>query len=173
MTTLTTVSSSPNATLSSSSPGTEQTSSDILPAAINPHDNGTDNGAVFNYYFLFLVMFGVLVAVLLWWLQRQKKRRKELTRLGAQDALARDMEGWTNTRRFMHGRYARNHQAAFIRREEGLDEHGEAPPPYQPKNEATEAQEPVEAAQTAASRVTIPLRTVAKDVIDRSRPPAY
>lgn len=173
MTTLSTISSSFNATSSSSSARTEQTSSDIFSATTPSNDNGTHNDVVFNYYFLFLVVFGIIMAALLWWLQRQKRRRKELTRLNGQHALARDMEGWTSTRRFMHGRYARNHQAAFIRCEEGLDEYGEAPPLYQPKSEITKAKEPLEAAQIAASRVTIPLRTVSRDKIDRARPPEY
>ncbi|KAF1845035.1 uncharacterized protein K460DRAFT_354894 [Cucurbitaria berberidis CBS 394.84] len=160
-----------NSTASSSSPTHEQTPPDMFPATTPPHDDDTHD--VFNYYFLFLVVFGVLVAILLWWLHRQKQRRTELARLSGQHALARDMEGWAGTRRFMHGRHARNHQAAFIRRQEGLDEHGEAPPPYQPKSESTGAQRPAEAAQVAAGRISIPLGTVSRYEIEGARPPAY
>lgn len=166
-------SSTSNTTSSSSSPTTKQTPSDIFSAATSPDDTSTPNNPVFNYYFLFLALFGVLVAVLLWWIHREKKRRKELTRLSGQNALARDLEGWTNTRRFMHGRYNRNHRTAFIRGEEGFDEHGEAPPPYQPKSDMTKAQESSQAAQDAAGLLTIPLGALPRDEIERARPPAY
>ena len=94
-------------------------------------------------------------------------------RLSGQDALARDLDGWVNTRRWMHGAWRHNQTAAFVRREEGLNEHGEAPPPYQPKSEVTVGQEDAGTAQDSASGLTIPLRTLSRDAIEGSRPPEY
>jgi hypothetical protein len=74
--------------------------------------------------------------------------------------LARDLEGWQTTHRLMHGRYRAN-GAVTVQRDEGLDEHGEAPPPYQPKTEG------------AAADVTIPLRTLPREEVARSQPPQY
>ncbi|KAF2193711.1 hypothetical protein K469DRAFT_745205 [Zopfia rhizophila CBS 207.26] len=144
----------------------------------NPHsgqynaDQETKEG-VFNYYFLFLALFGVVVAVFLWWIHRRKKRRKEQLRLSGQNALARDLDGWVNTRRWMHGGWRHNHTAAFVRREEGLDERGEAPPPYEPKADTAGGQGDAQPVQDSASELTVPLRTLQRDDIERSRPPEY
>jgi hypothetical protein len=129
--------------------------------------------SVFNYYFLILVAFGVLVAVGLWWIRRRRKRRKEQMRLSGQHALARDLDGWVNTRRWIHGTWRHNQAAAFVRREEGLNEHGEAPPPYQPTHEAPVASGEPQVRQDPVSGLSIPLRTLSRDAIETLRPPEY
>lgn len=48
---------------------------------------------------------------------RRRRQRQAHNRFGGQSALARDLETWPGARR-------------PPRREEGLDERGEAPPPY-------------------------------------------
>ncbi|KAF2110695.1 hypothetical protein BDV96DRAFT_500757 [Lophiotrema nucula] len=148
------------------------------PLGIPPASTGSDpttrrNESVFNYYFLFLAAFGVLVAVGLWWLHRRRKRRKELMRLSGQNALARDLDGWVNSRRWMYGRWRHNQAAAFVRQEEGLDENGEAPPPYQPKGETTVSQSNATPDRQATNDIMIPLRTLSRDEIERTRPPEY
>lgn len=173
MTTHFMTSSTPNTTTSS----TTSIDSPDQPAGLFPITDSADvdrqrKESVFNYYFLFLAAFGVLIVVGLWWIHRRRKRRKEQMRLSGHNALARDLDGWVNTRRWMHGAWRYN-QPAFVRREEGLDEHGEAPPPYQPKSEATVAQGDIAAAQDATAGLTIPLRTLSRDEIERSRPPGY
>lgn len=125
---------------------------------------------VFNYYWLLLAAFGILLAVIMWWAHRQRRKRKELMRRSGQNALARDMEGWINTRRWFHGSGRMNMTRAFVRREEGLNEHGEAPPPYQPKSNVTVAQDPP---HDLANGPTIPLRTLSRDVLDTGLPPEY
>ncbi len=140
-------------------------------------DTDSDDDAedhVFNYYFLFLVLFGVLLAGVLWWLWRRLKRRKVRTQLAGQNALARDLEGWTSPRRFLHGRYGRNNNAAIARREEGLNERGEAPPPYQPKAEGTATLHALdEEEEDSSGSVTVPLRTLPRQEAERTHPPAY
>lgn len=137
----------------------------------NPETQRRDTA--FNYYFLILAGFGIFVAIGLWWIRRRRKWRKEQMRLSGQNALARDLDGWVNTRRWMHGARRHNQTAAFVRREEGLNEHGEAPPPYQPKNEVTVAQDSAIPAQDPASGLSIPLRTLSRDEIQISHPPNY
>ncbi|KAF2130490.1 hypothetical protein P153DRAFT_356249 [Dothidotthia symphoricarpi CBS 119687] len=125
---------------------------------------------VFNYYFLFFALFGALVAGSLWWAHRRRKKQKEQTRLSGQHALAQDLEGLINTRRFMHGENSHSQTGALIQREEGLDEHGEAPPPYKPKSEDTVA---AGTTQSMDDCVTIPLRTLLRDGVERAQPPLY
>lgn len=170
-TTLSTINIFSNSTTTSNAQPTNQPPPDLVPAS-HPDNTVTRKEIVFNYYFLFLALFGVLVAALLWWLHRRRKQQKQLARQGGQEALARDLEGWTGTRHFFHGRYARNQDAAFIRRAEGLDEHGHAPPPYRPKRDMVMIQEPPEAARIAADRVSVPLRTHTGDQAE-SLPPGY
>ncbi|KAF2468435.1 uncharacterized protein BDR25DRAFT_180463, partial [Lindgomyces ingoldianus] len=147
-----------------------------IPFATPPADSSDTTQerkeGVFNYYFLFLAIFGLLVAVSLWLIHRRRKRRKEQMRLSGQNALARDLDGWVNTRRWMHGSW-RHNQTGFVRREEGLDEHGEAPPPYEPKSETTVGQDGVSTNRQPAGGLAIPLRTLQRDEIERSRPPEY
>ncbi|KAF1957203.1 hypothetical protein CC80DRAFT_375639, partial [Byssothecium circinans] len=124
---------------------------------------------IINYYFLFLALFGILVAVFLWWVHKRRKRRKEAMRLSGQNALARDMDGWINTRRWLHGTQRHNQTAAFVRRE-GLDERGEAPPPYQPKSEGTISVVPE---RGGVEGLAIPLRSLSREDIEQARPPEY
>ena len=162
-----------NATTSSDvSTSTRNTITPLFPESNNPDPTAERNEGVFNYYFLFLAVFGVLVAVFLWWLHRRRRKRKEQMRLSGQNALARDMEGWINTRRWFHGAWRPNQTATFIRREEGLNEDGEAPPPYQPKGTATVTQS---ASQDPTAELPTPLRTLSREGITMSniRLPEY
>ena len=141
---------------------------DILPGS--GRSNQDPNQGVFHYYWLILALFGVLVAAFLWWINRRRRRRKEQMRLNGQDALARDMEGWTNTRRWFHGAWRPDQMRQFAPREEGLDEHGEAPPPYRPKADVTGAQN---APQHLVGGLSMPLRTFSREGVDSGRPPEY
>jgi hypothetical protein len=141
---------------------------ELFPAANGPNHQPVHDGTVFNYYFLFLAAFGVLVAAALWWVHQKRKQRKQQLRLRGQHALARDLEGWAGTRRFMHGRYSRYQASARTIRAEGSDERGEAPPPYQPKYDAT-----VRAVHDPGNEVTIPLWALTREGSDRRRPPQY
>jgi hypothetical protein len=88
--------------------------------------------------------------------------------VSGQNALARDLEGWAGTRRPAHVRSDQYQRSAHAMRADGLDEHGEAPPPYEPKNEVTAG-----ARQVSGAEVAIPLRTHAREERDRIRPPGY
>jgi hypothetical protein len=169
------ISSTSNTTSSSVKSRATDDTPGLFPFA-NPDSDQPDlenerNQGVFNYYFLILAVFGVVIAVALWWIRRRRKRRKEQMRLSGQNALARDLDGWVSTRRWMHGAWRHNQTAGFVRREEGLNEHGEAPPPYQPKSEVTVA--PDGTPQDATSGLAIPLRTLSRDGIETVQPPEY
>jgi HAMP domain-containing protein len=124
------------------------------------NDAQTSEAKTFRYYFLLLAILIVLIALFLWLINRWRKRQRDRLHRSGQQALARDLEGWTGTHRLLHGRYRAN-GAVLVHRDEGLDEHGEAPPPYQPKTEGS------------AVDVSIPLRALPRDEVERSRPPQY
>ena len=85
-----------------------------------PKPNGPPSSAVLNYYFLLIAVFVVIVIIAYYSLLRRRRQRQAHYRSDGQSALARDLETWPGPRR--RGR-----------REEGLDERGEPPPPYVPK----------------------------------------
>jgi hypothetical protein len=160
----------------SSTRSTDEAKTTQSPYFHTPVSSGVPKDAregVFNYYFLFLALFGVAIGVLLWWMHRQKKRRKEQCRRSAQNALAQDLDGWANTRRWVHGGWRHNRSTTFIRREDGLDANGEAPPPYEPKPLDPVASDSAGPAQDPQSGLTIPTRTLSRDGGDGIRPPEY
>jgi hypothetical protein len=130
---------------------TKPATPDVFPNSSSSSEEPVHDASVFNYYFLFLAVFGVFLAALLWWLRLRRRRQKQQQRLNGQQALARDFEGWAGARRFMHGRYGRHAASVQVRREDGLDEDGEAPPPYYPKSDTGRDPE---------SGLAIPLRAV-------------
>jgi hypothetical protein len=116
--------------------------------------------SAFKYYFLLIAALVMLVALLLWYLHRRTKKRRELWQQDAEQPMVRDVQGWTNPRRFMYGIYEAS--TSFLgRRSEGLDQNGEAPPPYQPKSSAPTID------------VVIPLPTLSRNPSQRSHPPQY
>ncbi|KAF2830854.1 hypothetical protein CC86DRAFT_402859 [Ophiobolus disseminans] len=146
-------------------------SSSIFPGN-HPPDDHDEDGTVFNYYFLFLAAFLVLFGLLGWWLHRRRKQRKAQMQQSRQHALARDLEGWAGTHRYVQGGHA-SHQAGHVQRQDGLDEHGEAPPPYQPKSEVTVAHTPTGGYHHQSSSPAVPLRTLSRNELGRGRPPGY
>lgn len=143
-------------------PSNGDSGSNIFSAKNDPDSGNKQSSGVvaFRYYFLLLGVVIVILAILLWLLHRRKKRQRAQLQQGGTRALARDLEGWQGAQALMHGTY-RPHNAVPVHREEGLDENGEAPPPYQPKTEAT------------VEDVAIPLRTLQRDPGERSQPPQY
>ncbi|OCK81536.1 hypothetical protein K432DRAFT_250674, partial [Lepidopterella palustris CBS 459.81] len=123
-----------------------------------------------NYYFLFLALIGVLLCFGVYLLHRRKRRIKARLRNSGQNALARDLDGWINTRRW-------GNSGGPGRQEEGLNEQGEAPPPYQPKDDeiAGGGSDNPHAGvhQDAASGLTIPLRTLPRNERAILKPPDY
>ncbi|MCJ1340427.1 hypothetical protein MMC09_005723 [Bachmanniomyces sp. S44760] len=99
-------------------------------------DDGSDIGIV-NYYFLLIVIALVIAALLYWvWIRRRRRRNAHQPGTGSGSGHTRDpgyhrasarlqTMGWP-TRGHGSGRHGRHSL------EEGLDELGQAPPPYVP-----------------------------------------
>lgn len=92
-----------------------------------PQSSDTPNASgLLNYYFLLLAVLVVVVLVGYYFYARRRRRKIARLRTRGQSALARDLEGWPGWRR---GRWAGGDRERL----EGLNERGEAPPPYMPR----------------------------------------
>jgi len=104
------------------------------PSVSSPSDSNdlnTPATQTFNYYFLIIAVVAVIFCLGVLYFGRRRRRKQALLRSSGRHALARDVEGWRG--RFGVGRIggSSNH-IHRIGREEGLDDRGEAPPPYVP-----------------------------------------
>ena len=95
-------------------------------AAYNPEADG-DKG-ILNYYFLLLAVFVIIIIIAYWSIARRRRNRLIRLRDHQQSALARDVETWPGRRRGVGARWRNAGVEPTV--EEGLDERGEAPPPY-------------------------------------------
>ena len=104
-----------------------RTSTDSADYASHSNHTDAEDGHVLNYYFLLLAIFVIVLALVYWTLARRRHQRLQASRSVQQNALAQDLQIWPGRRRGL-GRW----RAApdNNRTEEGLDERGEAPPPY-------------------------------------------
>ncbi|KAL5116380.1 hypothetical protein ACEQ8H_005728 [Pleosporales sp. CAS-2024a] len=164
---VTSIQSSTASSLASTATSASPPSAPSADGSSNSNPPPVHNASVLNYYFLFLFVLALVIAALVLWLHRRKLERKQRLRQGGQHALARDLEGWAGARRFMHGRYRPYQASARLRPEEGLNEHGEAPPPYEPKNQVT-----VGSVQGSGTEVALPLQALTRDGHTRA-PPDY
>ena len=111
------------------------------------NDNGADSHGLVNYYFVFIALIMCVFAFGLFIVLRRRSRAKRRSQFRQSGAIERDFGGlranvgdggWANwnpeRRRNWQGRW----RSAEVSREEGLNEHGEAPPPYIPKRRSEE-----------------------------------
>jgi hypothetical protein len=98
------------------------------------NNNENIQHAVFNYYFLIVAVVVILLCVGILYFRSRKKRKAALIRSHSQRALAQDVAGFRNRwgiNRVGGIPYLPNNRGRSDP-EEGLDERGEAPPPYVP-----------------------------------------
>ncbi|KAI4089416.1 MAG: hypothetical protein LQ348_006115 [Seirophora lacunosa] len=126
--------SAPTPTDALSASPTEQPSATSTPRGFDPED--PPNKGILNYYFLLLALCIILLAIVYIAIIKRRRQRLALVRMSGQRALARDLEHSTGTGPWAPGRFRTPRFTAPRHRpqtEEGLDERGEAPPPYVPK----------------------------------------
>jgi len=116
-------------TLITASPASAST----LPSSTDGADSAsysnysTPDSRLLNYYFLLLAIVIIVIALVWWSIARRRKKRGIHMRSNQHSVLARDVEMWPGTRRGI-GRW--RFGGAEPRAAEGLNERGEAPPPY-------------------------------------------
>lgn len=138
-----------------------ETLPELVIVAEQPHDGAGAKNRVFNYYFLFLALIAGVLAVLLWLLHRQRRHGQQRRRLRGQNTMARDAEQWALNRRNQ------------LHNVEGLNETGEAPPPYKPKEEDIVTQHLLNRNPELATGVTVPPRALPRNESGYAQPPAY
>ncbi|MCJ1365385.1 hypothetical protein MMC16_004506 [Acarospora aff. strigata] len=110
--------------------------------ALNPTEISDDlpRTTLINYYFLLLFLLILIFLFLVWTFHRRRKQKRAASRNNRHNALARDLEGWLGNRRWVSygGNGGRGWRDVIGgggggqgQRQEGLDERGEAPPPYE------------------------------------------
>ncbi|GAB7345837.1 hypothetical protein MBLNU457_4094t1 [Dothideomycetes sp. NU457] len=96
------------------------------------------NGGLVNYFFIFLALILCVIGLGAWLYYRARKRATRRLRNSRSNALARDLDGqwpvdnerWHQRRHWMSGHWRGGAEGNRHGREEGLNEEGEAPPPY-------------------------------------------
>ncbi|KAB2569356.1 hypothetical protein DBV05_g11959 [Lasiodiplodia theobromae] len=173
-------------------PGTSTSTSSDDENNNGDSDSSLTRDGLLNLYFLFIAIVVILLVVALLLLHRRKKRRKAMMRNYGQSALAQDINGHhhnNNTSRWLPGpgRWmmggagaSGTHRAP----EEGLNERGEAPPPYnQPPGGPPQPAYAPGASYVAMppppppgwqsdAGLTIPMRTLSRDT-QGNKPPDY
>ena len=96
--------------------------------------DGSGRGSYTTYYFVFFALLFCIALLCVYFVW--KKRRNALTvRNGFTGAgYHRDVQEW-DTVRYRRRYWNTNFRNTEVSREEGLNEHGEAPPPYVPKHD--------------------------------------
>ncbi|KAF2726226.1 hypothetical protein K431DRAFT_299322 [Polychaeton citri CBS 116435] len=131
---------------------------------------------VINYYFIFLALILCFVGLAAFFILKRRRKAMMRSSHSRQDALARDIYGWGSTdgaasswggQRYWPG--GRWRSVERPERDEGLNEHGEAPPPYIPKRE----EESGGAGASGESGPAIPLQTLNRAQVGLSKPPDY
>ncbi|KAE8445465.1 hypothetical protein EG329_013355 [Mollisiaceae sp. DMI_Dod_QoI] len=140
-----TASSSLPSPISNAPASTAEPDSPVIPS-VPPSDPDKVQDHVFNYYFLIIAVVAVLLCICILYIGRRKKRKAALLRSQSQRALATDVAGF---RARFGNRNARTGAGSYggapgIDGVEGLDERGEAPPPYVPGTKPPKAAGDVE-----------------------------
>lgn len=168
----------PTETASYSSP-TSSSSDPMNNANPDTSDDSSDrkSSSLLNYYFVFLALFVVLLIGGIYFIHKRKRAIKAQARNSGQNALARDVAGWDNARRWVHGGWRVGPNSGLHRREEGLNELGEAPPPYEPPTAARSSSRQEECRDE--HYIAMPMRTLSRDASASEtadgdiRPPSY
>ena len=133
-----TISPIPTPTAALSAINTDQAAPTTFPE--EHEDEERRNNGILNYYFLLLAFIVILLGILYLTYARRQRQRLALRRQNGQRALARDLERWGGGGPWGPSRLPRIPRNTSgvrrpqpPRREEGLNENGEAPPPYIPK----------------------------------------
>ncbi|KAI9881619.1 MAG: hypothetical protein M1830_000183 [Pleopsidium flavum] len=167
--TLSTLTTPKNLTSTSTTPSSTTTTTTTNP---NSTPDDLPSNSIVNYYFLLIALSIIIILAVLWSIHRRKKKNSARSRNSGHNALERDLEGWMGTRRWGTGGWR---GGGGPRGEEGLDERGEAPPPYVPPEPRPThdglvgVDERVDGGHSTAG-LSIPLRTLSRD---ERKPPDY
>ncbi|KAM0718689.1 hypothetical protein Q7P37_005760 [Cladosporium fusiforme] len=164
------------ATTTSSTPGLLVARQTTDSAGSGSSDNEDSSPAMINYYFVFFALLLCIAGLCAYFVWRRRRKALMIYNNQAQAPYARDPREW-DTARHRRRYWNTNFRNAPVSREEGLNENGEAPPPYMPKDD----QETVNNGSQAAGQPmhghtdggpAIPLQTLSRDQAGL-KPPDY
>jgi hypothetical protein len=138
---------------------------DFPPPSPTPFQQRTPTAL--NFYFLLLFLLIVFVVIVYLLVRRKKNAKRALARHQGRDALTQDLERWG------HPQLGQSQQRPLPvtgeteaqRREDGLDERGEAPPPY--------VKEVVIEGERVDAGLAVPPRSLQRETGESSTPPGY
>jgi hypothetical protein len=137
----------------------------------------TDRTHYMTYYFVFFALL-FCIAILCVYFVLRRRRNALAVRNGLRGAgYQRDVQEW-DTVRYRRRYWNTNFRNAEVTREEGLNEHGEAPPPYVPKNDENTGSAGLPAGgyygqeQARPAEPAIPMQTLSRDQAGL-KPPDY
>lgn len=125
-------------------------------------DHTTNTVGLVNYYFVFLALVLCVAGVAAYLMYKRKQKYGAFLRNSRGSALERDVGTYDARarRRYWQGRW----RSTDYSREEGLNEHGEAPPPYMPKTTDEQAN---------PNGLAVPMQTLSRDEAGLNKPPDY
>lgn len=133
-------------------------------------DNNTGSSVPMgSYYFVFLMLAICIIGIVIFLNFRRRRKRRLQHLYGREDAYAQDPAAARGRRHYWTGRWGSQN----VSREEGLNEHGEAPPPYMPKSSVHDPQrDGAIGGQAASAGPAVPMQTLSRDDAGM-RPPEY
>ncbi|GIZ42195.1 hypothetical protein CKM354_000547300 [Cercospora kikuchii] len=159
-------------TSTSTPAGTASSTSTAQPTESNEPQRESDMDSLVNYYFVFLALIVILVGIGAFFVYRRKRKIALLYQNGQAGALQQDVGAWDPSRarrRYWQGRWR---STDVTDREEGLNEHGEAPPPYMPKETRDEEQGLPMRNHNDNNNLAVPLQTLSREQAGL-KPPEY
>lgn len=151
------------------SPLSSPTDNDMPTHTDSAHDDDqgpSDTVSLVNYYFVFLALVVCFAGLAIFFFYKRKKKQGVFVTRSREGALQRDLNSWDPIRarrRYWHGRWRSTDES----REEGLNEFGEAPPPYVPKSNDGEGGQ-----QSAANGPAVPMQALSREHAGL-KPPDY
>ncbi|KAK5129578.1 hypothetical protein LTR08_003043 [Meristemomyces frigidus] len=153
------------------------TPTDSAPGSSSTSDtnNSMSSTSLVNYYFVFLAIILAVAALGIFLVYRKRKRARAYSRYSRENALTRDLNDWNaggeaargQPRGYWQGVWGRaTEESAVQRREEGLNELGEAPPAYAPPKTREEVE------REEAGLPAVPLQTLSREGVGL-KPPDY
>lgn len=139
-----------------------------------------DNRGIMNYYFVFFALLVCIAGLCAYFVWRRRKAALQIYQNHQNSAfpqsVSREWDNMRYRRRYWNNNGFRTAQAS---REEGLDENGEAPPPYMPKddqatdnNGASQAGGPNTQGQARPGEPAIPMQALSREQAGL-KPPDY
>lgn len=126
----------------------------------------SNTSGLYSYYLIFIALIICIAGVAAYLTYKRKKKLGVFLQQSRESALQRDLNSWDPIRarrRYWQGRW----RSADISHEEGLNEHGEAPPPYMPKTRDEES-----GPQSTSNEPAVPMQTLSREQAGL-KPPDY